>query len=139
MSDSNLSEKLVEKVTEGITNIIKKTIIFEKTERMKGLFIGLAISSSIFGLFTLYNSYQLINIDEKMNGMDEKVNSIEKVVIDNAHMPRVYYKILTEMYDNLFKIKGQQVSTDQRIDSVNERIDKIIALLEDNKDEKINM
>jgi hypothetical protein len=132
MSDSNLSEKLVEKVTEGITNIIKKTIIFEKSEKMKGLFIGLAISSSIFGLFTLYNSYQLMNIDEK-------VNSIEKVVIDNAHMPRVYYKILSEDYSIFYKMSRELIDTNQRIDSVNERIDKIIALLEDNKDEKVNM
>jgi hypothetical protein len=132
MSDSNLSEKLVEKVTEGITNIIKKTIIFEKSEKMKGLFIGLAISSSIFGLFTLYNSYQLMNIDEQ-------VNSVEKIIKENAHMPRVYFKILSEDYSIFHKMSRELIDTNQRIDSVNERIDKIIALLEDNKDEKVNM
>lgn len=136
MSDSNLSEKLVEKVTEGITNIIKKTIIFEKSEKMKGLFIGLAISSSIFGLFTLYNSYQLMNIDEKMNDIDEQVNSVEKIIKDNAHMPRVYFKILLEDYNIFYKMSRELINTNQRIDSVNERIDKIIALLED---EKVNM
>ena len=127
MSDSNLSEKLVEKVTEGITNIIKKTIIFEKTERMKGLFIGIVISTSIFGLFTIYNSYQLNNIDEK-------TSIIKKVVIGNAHMPRVYFKILTEGYHNLFKIKGHHVETNEKIDALNKRIDNIIALLEDKKE-----
>lgn len=136
MSDSNLSEKLVEKVTECITNIIKKTIIFEKSEKMTGLFIGFAISSSIFGLFTLYNSYQLINIDEKMNGMDEQVNSVEKIIKENAHMPRVYFKILSEDYSIFYKMSRELIDTNQRIDSVNERIDKIIALLED---EKVNI
>jgi hypothetical protein len=87
----------------------------------------------------LYNSYQLMNIDEKVNDVDEKFTRIEKVVIDNAHIPRVYYKILSEDYSIFYKMSRELIDTNQRIDSVNERIDKIIALLEDNKDEKVNM
>jgi hypothetical protein len=136
MSDSNISEKLVEKVTEGITNIIKKTIIFEKTERMRGLFIGLAISSSLFGLFTIYNSYQLNNIDKKVNNIDKNLTIIKKVVIDNAHIPRVCYKILSEDYSIFYTMNRKLLDTNKAIDNVNERINNIIALLEDKKVEK---
>ena len=131
MSDSNVSEKLVE----GITNIIKKTIIFEKTERMEYLIYGFFISSSIFSLFTIFNSYQLNNIDEKQNDMDEKITSIKNVIKDYTHMPKVYYQILFDGYNVLYKMSRQQINTDKRIDNINERIDKIIALLEDKKDE----
>jgi hypothetical protein len=134
MSDSNLSEKLVEKVTEGITNIIKKTIIFEKTERMTALFIGLAISTSVFGLFTMYNSYQLNIIDEKVSNIAEEATNIENIVKENAHIPRVCYRILLEDYNVLYKVKGHQNDTDQRINKLHKKIDKIIAILEDKKE-----
>jgi hypothetical protein len=132
MSDSNIQEKMIE----SITNIMKKTIIFEKTERMKGLFIGLVISSSVFGLFTMYNAFQLSNMDQKINDIDDNMSSIENIVKENAHMPRVYYKIFTECYDNLFKTKLQHIETNEKMESLNNRIDKIIALLEDKKVEK---
>jgi len=134
MSDTNIQEKMIE----SITSIMKKTIIFEKTERMKGLFIGLVISSSVFGLITIYNSFQLNYMDKKINDMDEDISSIENIMKKNEHMPRVYYKILTEGYDNLFKIKLHHVETNEKMDALNNRIDKIIGLLEDKKVEKEN-
>ena len=132
MSDSNISEKVVE----SITNIIKKTIIFEKTENLKYLLIGLTISSSIFGAFTMYNSYQLNTMDEKVVDIDEKITSMANVINKNAHLPRVCYRILLEDYNVLYKVKGHQNDTDQRIHTLYEKIDKIIALLEDKKDKK---
>jgi hypothetical protein len=132
MTDSNVSEKLVE----GITNIIRKTIIFEKTERMKTLFIGLAISSSVFGLFTIYNSYQVNIMNEKQNDIDEKLTSIENVIIVNEHMPKLYYKIFTESYDVFYKMSRFQIYTEKKVDILNEKIDKLIALLDDKKVEK---
>lgn len=134
MSETNIQEKMIE----SITNIMKKTIIFEKTERMKGLFIGLVISSSVFGLITIYNSFQLNYMDKKINDMDEDISSIENIMKKNEHMPRVYYKILTEGYDNLFKIKLQHIETNEKMDALNNRIDKIIGLLQDKKVEKEN-
>jgi len=130
MSDSNISEKVVE----SITNIIKKTIIFEKTERMTALFIGLAISTSVFGLFTMYNSYQLNIIDEKVSNIAEEATNIENIVKENAHIPRVCYRILLEDYNVLYKVKGHQNDTDQRINKLHKKIDKIIAILEDKKE-----
>ena len=79
MSDTNIQEKMIE----SITNIMKKTIIFEKTERMKGLFVGLVISSSVFGLITIYNSFQLNYMDKKINDMDEDISSIENIMKKN--------------------------------------------------------
>ena len=130
MSESNISEKIIE----SITNIFKKTIIFEKTERIEGIFIGVAIFTSIFGLFTMYNSYKLNNIDEQINNINYKITSIEKVVKENSDMPKLYYKILLEGNDVFFTISRQQVYTDQRINNLNERINKVIALLEDKKE-----
>lgn len=67
----NVTEKVVEKITEGISNIFKKTIIFDKTERMKGIFIGIFISTSIFGLFTIYNTYNILSIKDKLDKLDK--------------------------------------------------------------------
>ena len=64
-------DKAVNKITKGISNIFKKTIIFDKTERMKGIFIGIFISTSIFGLFTIYNTYNILLIKDKLDKLDK--------------------------------------------------------------------
>ena len=74
MSDT----KLTDKISEAITSIIKKTIIFEKSEKMKGIFIGIAFCSSILSICTIYNSYIKINIQNKVNKLDEKFNKLDE-------------------------------------------------------------
>ena len=65
MSDSNLSNKIVEE----ISNIMKKTIIFEKTERIKTIFIGFTIFTSIL---LVYNTYLNIKIENKIDKLIKK-------------------------------------------------------------------
>jgi hypothetical protein len=72
MSDT----KLTDKISEAITSIINKTILFEKSEKMKGIFIGIAFCSSIISIFTIYNSYITINIQNKVNKLDEKIDKL---------------------------------------------------------------
>ena len=58
MTESNITDKLAE----AINNSFKKTKIFEKAEKIEkvSIFIGLFVST--ISLFTLYNTYMLINI-----------------------------------------------------------------------------
>ena len=108
MSSSNVSEKIVD--------IIKKTTIFEKTERIQGIFIGLVLSSSVFGLFTIYNTY-------KSNIIEKKIIDIENIVKDNASLPKIYYKILLDCQNNVYNI-------DKKINTIN---DNIVGLIDDDK------
>ena len=129
MSDQNISEKLVE----SITNIIKKTIIFEKTERIQGILIGLTLSTSVFGLFSIYNSYKCVQIEEK-------INKLENIIKENAIVPRIYYKILLDCQNNVYNMTRKQIDNEKQIKNMHEKIDTIIGLIEDDKKEheKIN-
>jgi len=77
MSDT----KITDKISETITSIIKKTIIFEKSEKMKGIFIGIAFFSSIISICTIYNSYNTNNIKNQVNKLDEKVIKLDEKII----------------------------------------------------------
>jgi hypothetical protein len=115
MSDQNLSEKLVD----SVTNILKKTIIFEKTERIQGIFIGLTICTSVFGLFTIYNTYKSITNENKLN-------NIEKLLKDNSSVPRVYYKILLDCQNNLYNTCQLQKKMDKKLENINENVGSLI-------------
>jgi hypothetical protein len=122
MSESNISKKIVE----GITNIIKKTIIFEKTERITGIITGFALCSSIFGLFTIYNTY-------KCNSIKDKITDINNCIKDNVHLPQIYYKILLNGHEIIYKISRSQIETIQNVAILDNKINRVIALLEDKK------
>ena len=105
MSDT----KLTDKISEAITSIIKKTIIFEKSEKMKGIFIGIAFCSSILSICTIYNSYITINIqnkvnklDEKFNKLDEKLNKLDELLINNVEKNNLF---ALELCNNIKEIK----------------------------------
>ena len=68
-------------------------------------------------------------MNEKQNVMDEKLTSISKFIYNNGDLPKLYYNFF-------YTMSKQQLYTDQRIDDVKERIEKIIALLEDTKSDK---
>ena len=91
MSDT----KLTDKISEAITSIIKKTIIFEKSEKMEGIFIGIAFCSSIISICTIYNSYITINIQNK-------VNKLENLLIKNIEKNNLF---AVELCNNIKEIK----------------------------------
>jgi hypothetical protein len=95
MSDT----KLTDKISEAITSIIKKTIIFEKSEKMKGIFIGIAFCSSIISIFTIYNSYITINIQNKL---DEKFDKLNNLLINNVEKNNLF---AIELCNNIKEIK----------------------------------
>jgi len=119
MSDPNITEKVVE----GITNIFKKTILFEKTEKIQGIFIGLTLCTSLFGLFTLYNTYKSVEIENKLNDIDDFIKH-------NTNLPNVYYKVLLDCQNNVYNITRTQIDIDAKIQNIN---DNVIKLIEDNK------
>jgi hypothetical protein len=134
MADDNITNKMIENVVENISNIFKKTIIFEKTERMTGIFIGLIISTCIFGGFTIYNSCQVTDIANKITDIKEITDIVEK----NEQFPTLYYNVLLENNNIFYKISISQVNTEKIIVNLNEKIDKVIALLEDKKEDSEN-
>jgi hypothetical protein len=113
------SDKIVE-------NIINNPI-FDKIKNMKSIMIGFACCSSIFGLFTLYNAYTSHQIKNK-------ISSIENTIKENEHLPRVYYRICMDGYQVIYKISRHQLHLEKKYDHLNEKIDKVIALLEDKKE-----
>ena len=129
MSDQNISEKLVE----NLSNFIKKTNVFETTERIQGIFIGLTLCTSVFGLFTIYNTYNSLKTEEKLN-------NIEKLVKENAIVPRIYYKILLDCQNNVYNMTRKQINNEKLFQNMYEKLDTIIGLIEYDKKEheKIN-
>ena len=140
MSESNISDKIIENVVDGITNIIKKTIIFEKTERIKGMLFGFTLCSSIVGLFTIYNTYTTVTNKEEIKNTHIFLKSIQ-------HYPRMYYKLFLEYKNILYNLNIKLNKIDEKtnkidekneekidklydkIDKLNEKIDKIIESL----------
>jgi len=129
MSDQNISEKIVE----NLSNFIKKTNVFETTERIQGIFIGLTLCTSVFGLFTIYNTYNSLKTEEKLN-------NIEKLVKENAIVPRIYYKILLDCQNNVYNMTRKQINNEKLFQNMYEKLDTIIGLIEYDKKEheKIN-
>ena len=68
MTDSILTDK----ISETITNVFKKTKVFEKIEKMEFLVGTFVIISSIIGLTNVYFNYSNLN----------KVNKITKIFLD---------------------------------------------------------
>ena len=113
--DPNISEKLAE----SITNVLKKTILFEKTERIQGIFIGLTICTSIFGLFTMYNTY-------KSNIIENKLNTIENLVKENSHLPKVYYKILLDCQNKVNNMNEIQNKMDTKLQTIHDKMNVVL-------------
>jgi hypothetical protein len=112
MSDPNLSEKF-------ITNIMKKTILFEKTERIQCIFIGLTICTSVFGLFTIYNTCKAVKNENKLT-------TIENLIKENANVPKIYYKILLDCQNNLYSMSQLQKKMDKKLENIDENIIHLI-------------
>lgn len=116
MSNSNLSEKIIE----NITTILKKSVLIEKKNKIQNIFIGLAVCSTIYGLFTIYNTHKCINIE---NTLEKKIENVEKIIKENGNTDKVNYKILMECQNIIYNM-------DIKIKNIENKIDYIIDLQE---------
>lgn len=95
MSDSNLTDK----ISETITNVFKKTKIFEKMEKIQFYIGSFVIISSIISATSIYINY--CNLD-KIKRLEEKIQGSEKVLKYNIEINRkqfqiVYNKLIDEL------------------------------------------
>jgi hypothetical protein len=98
MSDSNLTDK----ISETITNVFKKTQIFEKTEKIK-IYINLfMIISSVIGLTSIYINYNNLS---KIKILEEKIKQSENVLIYNIEFNRNQNQIIYKRLIEQFKIE----------------------------------
>lgn len=100
MSEINIQDKL----SDALTNAIKKMNIFEKTNKIKDICIGFSICGIIIGVFTLYNSYTSIH------------------VIENVKQIRELTKTNT---DKISDISQHFLSTNKKIDKISQLLDVI--------------
>ena len=97
MSDINITDKLVDKLTEAINKSLKKTNIFEKIEKIEAIAIGFGLYMSFIGVVTMYNFYNINNIKRIINN-----NKIEKDYKEKSLFPDEYIDV-KELADSIFK------------------------------------
>ena len=73
MSESNLTDK----ISESITNVFKKTEVFEKIEKVEFFINSFIIVSSIFGLTSIYINYCNLN---KIKNLEEKIRETKDIL-----------------------------------------------------------
>jgi hypothetical protein len=74
MSDINISDKLVDKLTEALNKSVKKTLFFEKIEKIESIAIGFGLCISFISIITMYNFYSINNIKQIINNNNESKN-----------------------------------------------------------------
>lgn len=99
MSDSNLTDK----VSETITNVFKKTEVFEKMEKIQFYFGSFVIISSIIGITSIYMNYCNSN---KIERLKEQIKGSENVLKYNIKINRkqnqiIYNKLINEIKNEL--------------------------------------
>ena len=67
MSDINISNKLVDKLTETLNKSFKNTNIFEKIKKIESVVIGIGLCMSFISIVTIHNFYSINNIKHKIN------------------------------------------------------------------------
>lgn len=149
MADSNLTDKL----SETITNVFKKTKVFEKMSKIQFLLGTFVILSSIFGITEIYMHYSNSNkIDEISENQENIYNIIEinsSVIKNRINQLEFKLSILLENQKNMIndiknlpiykiqKIHGINVSTSTSAFSPIKHIDNINDSY--NKDDNINI
>jgi hypothetical protein len=92
MSESNLTYKL----TEAITNVVKKTKVFEKLQKIEFYTLTFLVITSFYGITNLViNQYNLKKIKENQNKNQIK----NKEILENYFTQ--YNKILEEKINNI--------------------------------------
>ena len=92
MSDITITDKLIDKLTEALNKSVKKTLFFEKIEKIEVIAIGFGLYMSIIGVITMYNFYSINNIKRIIT------NKIKKDYREKSLFPDEYndVKELTE-------------------------------------------
>ena len=96
MSDITITDKLVDKLTEAINKSVKKTLFFEKIEKIEAIAIGFGLYMSFIGIVTMYNSYNINNIKRIINNKSNKDYRETSVIPDE-------YIDVKELAESIFK------------------------------------
>jgi hypothetical protein len=96
MSDITITDKLVDKLTEAINKSVKKTLFFEKIEKIEAIAIGFGLYMSFIGIVTMYNSYNINNIKRIIN------NKTNKEYKEKSIFPDEYIDV-KELAESIFK------------------------------------
>ena len=96
MSDITITDKLVDKLTEAINKSVKKTLFFEKIEKIEAIAIGFGLYMSFIGIVTMYNSYNINNIKRIINDKSNKEYK-EKAVFPDEYID------VKELAESIFK------------------------------------
>ena len=111
MADSNLTDK----ISETISNVFKKTEVFEKIKKVKFYIISFIIVSSIIGLTSIYINY--CNQD-KIKNLEDKIQGTENVLKYNIEINRKQNQLI---YNKLIdQLKNEIEITSKLIDKLNE-------------------
>lgn len=105
MSDSNLTDK----ITETITNVFKKTQVFEKVENIKFYINSFVIISSIIGLTSIYINY--CNLD-RIKTLEETIKGSENVLKYNIEINRKQYQLV---YNELIEQLKNEVQISRKL------------------------
>lgn len=145
MSQTNLSDK----ISETITNVFKKTQLFEKIEKMEFYIRTFVVISSIISLSSIYINYY--NTD-KIKRLEEKIQGSENIIKYNIEINRkqneiIYNKLIEEVKNELEKsskliniinekqnFKPEMLSVTTSISSLSLEIDYLIKDNNENND-----
>ena len=113
MSDTNISEKIME----NMTNIIKKSFLIEKTNRIENIFICIALCSTIVGFFSIFNTNKCFKIENK-------IENLENLIKEKSNISRVNYKILLECQNIIYNMNHKIKNMDHKIENMDHKIEK---------------
>jgi cell division protein FtsL len=73
MSELNITDKLVDKIADALNKSVKKTDIFEKAEKIEVIALCSGFCISIIGLLTIYNTYSILSIKNKIKKYEKNI------------------------------------------------------------------
>jgi len=130
MSDSNLTEK----ISETITNAFKKTNVFEKIGKIE-IYIGsFIIVSSIISLTSIYLNYSATN---KIQRLEEKIEGSKNVLKHNIETNRYLNMSYHSKLIKQFRNQSNVLSDTQ--EKITEKILEIKSLIPDSKKEVVSV
>jgi len=130
MSDNNLSEK----ISETITNVFKKTKIFEKIGKIE-IYVGsFIIISSIISFTNMYMNYFTVN---RIKRLEDKIEASKNILKHNIEINR---QLHSSYHHKLIRhFKNQKLFLDHSEEKITEKILEIKSFLENSKKEVISV
>ena len=131
MSDSNAN--LTEKISETLTNVFKKTKLFEKIDKIEIYISSFFIVSSIISLTSIYmNYYNIDRIKWLANKIEGSENKLKYNIEINRQQNLLYYnKLIKNVKNNTELLNNTQ-------DKIIQKIDEFEFLLQNSKKELIS-